>query len=53
MNGNNGGMVIDDSGTIYHDDPDELEWQKKMREAAKKSDRIYEEDGVNDEDDTD
>ena len=40
-----GGMVIDDSGTVYHADPEELAWIKKMEEAAKKADKIWKEDG--------
>ena len=36
MEGHEDGMVIDDSGTVYYSDPEQVAWVKKMEEAARK-----------------
>jgi len=45
MEGQKDGIVIDDSGMVYHTDSEELAWIKKMEEAAEKADKIWKEDG--------
>jgi len=47
------GMVIDDSGTVYYPDPEEIAWIKKMEEAGKKADKIWKDDGGTKEDEDD
>ena len=52
MNGQDG-MVVDDSGTVYYSDPEQIAWVKKMEEAARKAEKIWRDDGGTKEDEDD
>ena len=47
------GLIVDDSSQSYSDNPEELEYQERMRQSKRKADTIWREDGGTPEDEDD